>query len=152
MPKRRCGFNIKLKTQFPNLRDANEIEKVLCTEFRIEEFKELCDFVNVEFKNSILGTVKTRWLSLQPAVTTILKQFFDNPVSIAWLYFIQTQLKVVCDTITRTESDNISVSEVYEKLEVVCGKIRNRQSQQFFILKLALIIEDLDEKKDIQQK
>jgi len=89
-----------------------------------------------------LGTVKTRWLSLLPAVTrildlfpalktyfltqdkcpTILKQFFDNPVSIAWLYFIQSQLKVVCDTITIIESDNISASEVYEKLEVVVEK------------------------------
>lgn len=133
---------------------------------RVEQFKEFCDFVNVEFKN-ILGTVKTRWLSLLPAVTrildlfpalktyfltqdkcpTILKQFFDNPVSIAWLYFIQSQLKVVCDTITIIESDNISASEVYEELEVVCGKIRNRQSQQFFTSKLALIIEDLDKKK-----
>jgi len=75
----------------------------------VEQFKEFCDFVNVEFKN-ILGTVKTRWLSLLPAVTrildlfpalkayfltqdkcpTILKQFFDNPVSITWLYFIQS--------------------------------------------------------------
>lgn len=32
MPKRRCSFNPKLKTQFPNLRDADEIGKVLCTE------------------------------------------------------------------------------------------------------------------------
>ena len=32
MPKRRCSFNLKLKTQFPNLRDADEIGKVLCTE------------------------------------------------------------------------------------------------------------------------
>lgn len=113
-----------------------------------------------------MGAVKTRWLSLQPAVTriidlfpalktyfltqdkcpTILKTFFDNPVSIAWLYFIQSPLKVVCDTITRIESDNISASEVYEELEMVCGKIRNRQSQQFFTSKLALLIEELDKK------
>jgi hypothetical protein len=32
MPKRRCSFNPKLKTQFPFLREADEIGKVLCTE------------------------------------------------------------------------------------------------------------------------
>lgn len=60
-----------------------------------------------------------------------MKQFFDNPVSIAWMYFIQSQLKVVCDTITIIESDNISASEVYEELEVVCGKIKTGKANNF---------------------
>jgi hypothetical protein len=30
----------------------------------VEEFKEFCDFLDVEYKQ-ILGSVKTRWLSLR---------------------------------------------------------------------------------------
>jgi len=65
----------------------------------------------------LFPALKTYFLT-QDKGPTILKQFFDDLVSIAWLYFIQNQLRVVCDTITRIESDNISASEVYyEELE-----------------------------------
>jgi hypothetical protein len=37
----------------------------------VEEFKEFCDFIDVEYKQ-ILGSVKTRWLSLQPAITRVI--------------------------------------------------------------------------------
>jgi hypothetical protein len=41
---------------------------------RVKEMKEFCDFVDVEYKQ-ILGNVKTRWLSLQPAITTVISMF-----------------------------------------------------------------------------
>lgn len=130
---------------------------------RIEQFKDYCNFVNIEYKN-ILGFLKTHWLSLHPAVSriidlcpalksyfmsqercpTVLRTFFNDPVSLAWLYFIQSQLRVVCDTIKKIEGDHISASEVYEELEVLSGKIKNRKSQHFFTSELAQLISDLD--------
>ncbi|KAF0702520.1 Uncharacterized protein FWK35_00028002 [Aphis craccivora] len=38
---------------------------------RVEHLKEFCEYTNVEYKN-ILGSVKTRWLSLLPAITRII--------------------------------------------------------------------------------
>lgn len=38
---------------------------------RVEHLKEFCEYANVEYKN-ILGSVKTRWLSLLPAITRII--------------------------------------------------------------------------------
>jgi hypothetical protein len=68
---------------------------------RVEELKEFCDFVVVEYKQ-ILGNVKNRWFSLHPAITrgismssalkshflsqeecpTMLRKVFDDPVSL----------------------------------------------------------------------
>jgi hypothetical protein len=45
----------------------------MCT-VRFEELKEFCDFVDVEYKE-ILGIVRIRWLSLQPAITRIISMF-----------------------------------------------------------------------------
>lgn len=55
---------------------------------------------------------------------TILKSFFSDPVTIIWFHFIQSQLKVVCDTIKRIEGDNIFAYEVSEELKILCGKIK----------------------------
>jgi hypothetical protein len=41
---------------------------------RMEELKEFCDFVDLEYKQ-VLGSVKTRWLSLQPAITRVIDMF-----------------------------------------------------------------------------
>jgi hypothetical protein len=69
----------------------------------VEELKEFCDFVDVEYEE-ILGSVKTRWLSLQPAITRVISMFpalkpcflsqdkclsmlrklFNDPVSLVW--------------------------------------------------------------------
>jgi len=41
---------------------------------RVEEFKDFCIFVNVEYQK-LLGHSKTRWLSLKPAIERIIKLF-----------------------------------------------------------------------------
>jgi hypothetical protein len=40
----------------------------------VEELKEFCDFTDTEYKQ-VLGSVKIRWLSLQPAITTVTDMF-----------------------------------------------------------------------------
>jgi hypothetical protein len=84
----------------------------------VEELKEFCDFVDIEYKQ-VLGSAKTRWLSLQPAITRVidmfpalksyflsqekcpvmLKIFSNDPVSIFWFYLLEGQLKICCNTI-----------------------------------------------------
>jgi hypothetical protein len=86
----------------------------------VEELEKFCDFVDIEYKQ-VLGSVKTRWLSLQPAITTVtdmfpelksyflsqekcpmmLKIFFNDPVSIVWFHFLESELKVCCNTIKK---------------------------------------------------
>jgi hypothetical protein len=77
---------------------------------QVEELKECCDFVDVEYKQ-ILGSVRTKWLLLQPAITiismfptlksyflyqekrpTMLRKMFNYPVFIFWIYFLEIQM------------------------------------------------------------
>ncbi|KAL4131790.1 hypothetical protein QTP88_009047 [Uroleucon formosanum] len=138
---------------------------------RVEALKEFCDFTNTQYKN-VLGSVKTRWLSLQPAVSkiiemypalklyfdtqdkcpTILKSFFSDPVAIIWFHFIQSQLKVVCDTIKRIEGENISACEVVEELEILCGKIKNRKTQNFLTSSVNSMLLELETKNKYTKK
>jgi len=85
-------------------------------------------------------------------VSTVLRTFFNDPVSLAWMYFIQSQLKVVGDIIKKIKGDHISVSGVYEELEVLSGKIKNRKVNIFFSSDLAQLISDLDKNKLCSQK
>jgi hypothetical protein len=75
---------------------------------RVEELKKFCDFVDIEYKQ-FLRNVKTRWLSLQPAIARVidmfpglkyyflsrekcpmtLRIFFNYPVSIVWLHLLE---------------------------------------------------------------
>jgi hypothetical protein len=41
---------------------------------RVEELKAFCDFVDIQYKQ-VLGSVKIRWLSLQPAITRVTDNF-----------------------------------------------------------------------------
>lgn len=41
---------------------------------RVESLKEFYDFTNTQYKN-ILGSVKTRWLFLQPVVSRIIEMY-----------------------------------------------------------------------------
>jgi hypothetical protein len=36
----------------------------------VEKLQEFCDFIHIEY-TLVLGSVKTRWLSLQPAITRV---------------------------------------------------------------------------------
>ena len=56
---------------------------------RVEELKEFCDFVEIEYKQ-LLGYSKTRWLALMPAVERILKLF------LGLRSYFQSQVNVRC--------------------------------------------------------
>jgi hypothetical protein len=103
----------------------------------VEELKGFCDFIDVEHKQ-ILGSVETKWLSLQPAITrvisvfpalnsyflsqekcpTMLRKMFNDPVSLVWIYFLESQMKVCSISMKKILSDTISDSEVAIELDI----------------------------------
>jgi hypothetical protein len=84
---------------------------------RVEELKTVCNFVEVEYK-PVLGSVKTRWISLFPALERtiemfdglkshflsqeqspkILIDFFNDPQTIIYFLFIHIQIKWYTNT------------------------------------------------------
>lgn len=65
---------------------------------------------------------------------------FNDPMSLVWFYFLQRQLKIVCDTVTKIEGDKISTCEVAEELEILIGKIINRKNQNFLTSNILSIL------------
>jgi hypothetical protein len=130
----------------------------------VEELKEFCDVADIEYKE-VLGSVKTRWLSLHPATTRVtdkflglktyflsqekcpmmLKIFFNDPVSIVWFHFLESQLNVCCNTIKKIESDTISGSEVAEELDILANKMKSRRDDNFCTSKLISLLSDVED-------
>jgi hypothetical protein len=121
--------------------------------------------VDIEYRQ-VLGRVKTRWLSLQPAITRVtdmflgLKSYFLSqekcPMilkiflmiqypSIVWFHFLESQLKVCCNTIKKIESDTISGSEVAEELDILANKMKSRRDENFRTSKLISLSSDAED-------
>jgi hypothetical protein len=132
---------------------------------RVEELKkEFCDFVDVEYKQ-ILGSVKTRWLSLQPAITRVisifpalksyflfqekctmmLRKMFNDPVSLVSVYFLESQTKVCSISIEKLQSDSILESEVAVELDILSDRMRNRRGDNFHTKKLISLLSDVED-------
>ncbi|VVC35788.1 Hypothetical protein CINCED_3A020788 [Cinara cedri] len=92
------------------------------------------------------------YFDTQDKCPTLLKSFLSDPVAIIWFHFIQRQLKIVCDTIKRIEGDNISACEVSEELEALCGKIKNRKTQNFLTSGVNSMILELETKNKYTKK
>jgi hypothetical protein len=60
--------------------------------------------------------------------------------------FYTKSIKSRCDTIKRIEGDNISACEVSEELEILCGKIKNRKTQNFLTSSLNSMLLELETK------
>jgi hypothetical protein len=129
---------------------------------RVKELKEFCDFFDVECKQ-ILGSVKTRWLSLQPAITRVISMFptlnlyflsqekcpkmqrkmLNDPVSLVWIYFLESQMKDCSISIKKIQSDSTSGSEV--AVDKLSNKLKNRIDENFCTTKLASLLSDLED-------
>lgn len=97
----------------------------------IQSLKEFRAFVNIEYK-TILGHSKTRWLSLYPALTrliamfdglksyfltidkclTMIKDFFNNPISLLIIIFLQIQCELFFTCIKSVKAREITIIEV----------------------------------------
>lgn len=117
---------------------------------RTERLKEFCDYVGTEYMN-VMCHSKTRWLSLFPAVERVIRlfeplrefflnednapkilvQFFSNPLSEAYLWFIHSQLSTLQRGIKEIEGSTKSVIEVKDVLKNTLETVTNRREQQF---------------------
>jgi hypothetical protein len=70
--------------------------------------------------------------------------FFNDPVSIVWFHFLESQLKVYCNTI-KNRSDTISGSEVAQELDILANKMKSRRDENFRTAKLMSLLSDVED-------
>jgi hypothetical protein len=129
---------------------------------QVEELKEFCDFIDVEYKQ-ILGNVKTRWLSLQPAITRVisvfpalksyflsqeqclmmLRKMFEDPVSLDLIFFLESQMKICSISMKKIQTDSISDSEVAVELDILSNKMKSRRDENICTTKLTSLLSDV---------
>jgi len=135
---------------------------------RVETLKEFCEFVNLEYRK-LLGYSKTRWLALLPAVDrillmfpalksyflslnqcpTVLQTFFENPLSEAWLYFVQCQAALFNKTTTSIQYQHGTAMEVQKEVKKIKGDIEDRKLQSFVGIETKNLLKRLQNAGDV---
>jgi hypothetical protein len=113
---------------------------------RVAHLEEFCQFIDVEYRK-LLGYSKTRWLALLPAVERILhmfkplksyfmsinqcpaaiKLFFDNPLSEAWMFFIQSQAALFNKVTTTIQYQQGTAMDVRKQLQKIKTDLEDRK-------------------------
>lgn len=122
---------------------------------RVEKLKSFADFVNCEYKK-ILSFSKTRFLNMMPAIErilqmyeplksyfqsidncpTIIKQFFNNPVSEVWMWFVHNVASQFHEGITNIEGNKVSATEAALEYFTLKNKLEHRLNEVFLPLKV----------------
>lgn len=130
---------------------------------RVNELKQFCDFVNVEYKK-MLSFSKTRFLSLMPAIERILqmyeplkayflsiencpmilKQFFECRTSEIWMWFVHNIASMFHKVILKVEGDKICATEAALEYFDLKNKLENRLNELFLPLKVRESLLQLD--------
>ncbi|BFZ18203.1 hypothetical protein BsWGS_21242 [Bradybaena similaris] len=117
---------------------------------RVEELENFCNFVGTEY-DTVLGKSKTRWLSLEPALTRfidmyeplksyflsqdrcphILFCFFNDRTSFIYLLFLKTQLKLFSQATMEIEKEDRTAFEVKHHINILIMKLAMRHSEVF---------------------
>lgn len=137
---------------------------------RVTQLEEFCAFVDVEYRK-LLGYSKTRWLALLPAVErilqmyeglksyfmsikqcpTVIKQFFENPMSEAWLFFIQCQAALFNKIITSIQYQHGTAMEVRRELKTIKSDLQDRKEQQFVGIETKNVLRKLEAAGDVSK-
>lgn len=131
---------------------------------RIEELKEMCDFVESEYQQ-LLGYSNTRWLALLPAIErlirmfqpvksyflsqekcpVVIKNFFEQESAESWLYFLHSQAEIFHSATLKIESQKISMTEVAGVIGDLRNKLVSRKNETFLPLVIRKKIQVLEE-------
>lgn len=136
---------------------------------RVASLMEYCEFVNVTYED-LLNHVKTRWLSLFPAIErflhmfqplksyfmsqdkcpVLLKSFFSSEVGEAYFWFLMAQMSLFQKSIARIEMKHISVNEVKAILLDIIGTLKERKDAGFVSIKVKDLLVDLPESQYVK--
>jgi hypothetical protein len=61
----------------------------------------------------------------------MLRKMFNNPESLLWIYFLESQMKVSSISMKEIQSDFISGSEVAVELDILSNKLGRRRDENF---------------------
>jgi hypothetical protein len=71
---------------------------------------------------------------------------FNDPVSLVWIYFLESQMKVCSISMKKIQSDSISGSEVAVELDILSKKkMKSKRDENFHTTKLILLISDVED-------
>jgi hypothetical protein len=85
--------------------------------------------------------LKSYFLS-QEKCPTMLRKNFNDPVSLARIYFLESQMKVCPISMKKIQSDHISGSEVATELDILSNKMKSRRNENFHTIKLISLLSD----------
>lgn len=128
---------------------------------RTESLKQFCEFVDIEYR-TLLKHSKTRWLSLYTVINRVLqvypalkayflsldscpyvlKSFFENIFSEAYLYFAHSLIYVFHEKIKEIEAEQNSVLEVMAILYSLKNTLNERFEESFLPLKVKSFINE----------
>jgi hypothetical protein len=75
----------------------------------------------------------------------MLKRMFNDPVSLVWINFLESQMKVCSISTKKIQSDSISDSEVAEELNILSDKMKSRRDENFRTTKLISLLSDVED-------
>jgi hypothetical protein len=138
---------------------------------RVEKLKTFCEDFQCTYKQ-VLKNSKTRWLSLNPCITRllelfeplksyflglakppiVLKSFFENPLSEAYLYFVHSLSNAFHDSVLKIEKDENSVIETVDTLQTILNILKIRLEAKFLPLSVQSILnKNKHLKKEVEQ-
>jgi hypothetical protein len=65
---------------------------------------------------------------------------FNDPVSLVWIYFLESQMKVCSISMKKIQSDGSSGSEVAEELNILSDKVKSKRDENFRTTKHITVI------------
>jgi hypothetical protein len=75
-------------------------------------------------------TLKSYFLS-QEKCLTMLRKMFNEPVSLVWIYLLESQMKVCFISIKEIQSHSISGSEEVVDVDILSNKVKSRRGENF---------------------
>lgn len=138
---------------------------------RVEALKEFCNSTETEY-HKLLGYSKTRWLALMPALErvikmfqplknyflsidkcpNILKEFFENPSSEMWLYFLHAQAASFHEVVLKIEGQNVSAIESAKEINRLRDNLALKENTIFLPHVVRNLLGKLQEEAAVDQQ
>lgn len=137
---------------------------------RVGELESFCDLAEVEYKKLLMYS-KTRWLSLFPAIERILsiypglksyfisqdpkktsiqlRNFFEDELSEALLYFAHSFLADIHPKILTLEADRISVLEAYEVIKELEDNLLSKMNDGYLSMNVRTLFKKCDDDRKV---